>query len=564
MSNYDFLLKYDSNNVLLIRDQPYLVEVWMYNQLAKFKPFNIPVYFIEELNIEETIHNFYTSGSITLLNDYEIFERGALSQTYKNSKGDKSTKLEQIMAPFLFRSDGRNKISIRIKPIPSDDNNNVYSDQQWQMSYDFIVYEIEDLDTDNPQKKLKKLNFVDERYQILLERNIQWSTNLYNNGKTIATTGLPNTTNNSQNRKDSSNTMSASEAMKSIITTACSDNSNPQGNIIKIGSPDGPKGLSNPTYPVNNFSSNWDTGSSDSYLQYTSPANSNALEDIEYVFSCLKGSDGSPCFLTLDRHDVEGGKQFSLIPLSQYFNNAQKNQIERLFIQDGVDNASSPPYVPRAPVGYNVDPSTFVNFQSPLASRITSYEFVPMTTADDFALNNSVIHSFDFSKGEFNIEFAGNKATDLYTNIKKYTGGLFGYNKSKQLLLNINQTKQKGLSFINKFVAKNFRPRQMEGVAMMYKFLLLNQTISFTAGGLTFRAPGNFVFIDRDTSTDEKNPFDDKALGQWLITKINHVFTKNYYINNVIAVKVDAFNKWWDVLDPETTTTTTGTTMNNY
>ena len=37
-----------------------------------------------------------------------------------------------------------------------------------------------------------------------------------------------------------------------------------------------------------------------------------------------------------------------------------------------------------------------------------------------------------------------------------------------------------------------------------------------------------------------------------MITKVNHTFTKNYYVNNVIGVKVDAYNNWWDVLDPET------------
>jgi hypothetical protein len=175
-----------------------------------------------------------------------------------------------------------------------------------------------------------------------------------------------------------------------------------------------------------------------------------------------------------------------------------------------------------------------------------------MTVADDFNLNNNPIHNFDFSKGQFNIEFEGNKVVDFYNNVKNYTGGLYGYQKSNQLLLNINQTKQKGLSFKNKFYPRTFYPKQMAGTDMMARFLLLNQAISFTTGGLTFRSPGNFIFIDRDTSTAEKNPFDDKALGQWMITSVSHIFTKQNYTNNVIGVKVDAFSAWWDVLDPIT------------
>jgi len=551
MSNYDFLLKYNPNNVLLIRDQPYLVEVWIYNQLAKFKPFNIPVYFIEELVIDEELHNWYISGSITLLNDYEIFERGALSQTYNNNNN--STHFDQIEAPFLFRSDARNKIAIRIKPIPSD--NTILSDKQWQMSYDCVVFDIEDVDTKNPQKKLKKLNFIDERYQMFLERNIEWSSAVYNNGK-----GIPNSASNS----DGSKAMASSEAIKSIISTASSNNSNPLGTKIKIGSSNGPSGLASPTNAIDNFSNNWDTGSSDSFVQYTSPATTNVIDDIEYVMGCIKASDGSPLFLRLDRYDNTAGKQFSLIPLSYYFNNAQKNQIERLTIQDAVDVLTAPPYLNRAPINYDSsDPSVVVNFESTIASRISNYEFVPMAVVDDFSLNNNILHNFDFSKGQFNIEFTANKITDVYNNIQKYTDNLFGYKNSKQLLMHINQTKQKGLSFSNKYIPKNFRPSGLAGVEMMSKFLLLNQAISFTCAGLTFRSPGNFIFIDRDTSTAEKNPFDDKALGQWMITKINHVFSKNYYINNVIGVKVDAFNNWWDVLDPETSSSS-GSLISNY
>jgi hypothetical protein len=541
MNNYGFLLNYNSQNVLLIRDQPYLVEVWIYNQLAKFKPLNIPIFFIEELVIEEELHNWHVSGSITLVNDHEIFERGALSQTYSNLPG--SPHLDQKQASFLFRSDARNKLAIRIKPIP--DNNTVLSDKQWQMSYDCVVYDMEDLKTDNPQKKLKKLNFIDERYQIFLERNIQWSTASYNNGK-----GIPNSTPSS----DASKAMLTSDAIKSIITTASSDNSNPQGKIIKVGSSLGPKGIDNPTYPINNFNNNnWDAGSSDSYVQYTSPANSNVLDDLDYVMSCIKGSDGSPLFLRLDRYDNTGGKNFSLIPLSYYFKNAQKNQIERLTIEDGVDVLTAPPYINRAPINYGVsDSEAIVNFESVIASRISNYEFIPMSAADDFSLNNNILHNFSFSQGQFNIEYTGNKITDVYKNVQKYTESLFGYKNSNQLLMHINQTKQKGLSFRNKYIAKNFRPAGMAGVDMMNRFLLLNQAISFTTAGLTFRSPGNFIFIDRNTSSAEKNPFDDKALGQWMITKVNHTFTKNYYVNNVIGVKVDAYNNWWDVLDPET------------
>lgn len=555
-----------SPNVLTLDNQPYLVEVWIYNMLDKFKPFNIPTFFINELVIDEELHNWYITGSITIINDYEAFEKGALSQTYNYAKGaikkqNNNPDLPQINAPFNFRSDGRNKIAIRIKPLPNPTNdtnaststnntpNNSYPDKVWQMSYDCIVYDIEDLKVDDDKKKLKKLNFVDERYQIFSERNIEWSTSLYNNK-------------NSSGGSDINRTMSSSLAIKSLITTAVSDNSNPNGTLIKVGSPEGPKEIANPKNFINNFSDNWDNGSSDSILQYTSPSTGNVLEDIDYVFDSLKASDGSPLFLRLDRYDNPIGKQFSLIPLSYYFQNAKQNQIERFILHDGVDPIATQPYFNRAPIDNSIDPSNPVNFFSTYGSRIASYEFVPMTVADDYGLNNTPIHNYDFSAGEFIIEFEGNAVKNLYNNVQIHTSGLYGYDRSKQLLLNINQTKQKGLSINNKFRPRTFAPKQMAGVDMMESFLLLNQAISFNTVGLTFRTPGKFIFIDRDTSTAEKNPFDDKALGQWMLTKISHIFSreKDIYLNNIIAVKVDAFNKWWDVLDP----VSSGTDMTNY
>ena len=61
-------------------------------------------------------------------------------------------------------------------------------------------------------------------------------------------------------------------------------------------------------------------------------------------------------------------------------------------------------------------------------------------------------------------------------------------------------------------------------ISMLKDFLMLNQALYFNATGLTIRTPGKFLFVDRDSSTADKNPFDDKFLGQWLITKIVHYF----------------------------------------
>ena len=513
----------ESRFTVQIGTQLFYIEIWIYNQLAGFKPVAIPVFYIDSLCIDEALYNWNVSGSITLLNDYEMLERGALS--YVDGKNDSP----QEDAPFFFRSDGRNKISVKIKPINYTE---ILPQEQWEMSYDFIVYDIEDLETESSGKKLKKLNFVDERYQILLERNIEWSTSLYATGST-----------------DEGRCMPSSKAIQSIISTAASDSSNPENPTINVGSKNGPKGLDAPDHPLANFdNTDWDAGSPDSKVLYTSPSQSNALNDIDYVFKSLKASDGSPCFLSIDRYPREGGKRWHLTSLSKIIKNAANNQVERLFIQDNQDPLYTSPYLNRAPFNIN-EVSNIKNFQSPIASRILSYELVPMATSDDFAMTNAPIHNFDFKSSQYNIHFEGNTVKDLLTNMKETAKGLHAFDNSNQLLLNINKTKSKGLMVNNCFIPRAFFPKNMSYVHMAKKFLLLNQAIKFSTLGLTLRSPGKFIFIDKDTSTGEKNPFDDKALGQWIITNISHIFTKDTYVNEVIATKIDSYNKWFDELD---------------
>jgi hypothetical protein len=64
--------------------------------------------------------------------------------------------------------------------------------------------------------------------------------------------------------------------------------------------------------------------------------------------------------------------------------------------------------------------------------------------------------------------------------------------------------------------------------------------------GLTIRTPGQFIFID-SASSGPNNPFDDRFLGQWLILKVVHLFTKDSYITEVLATKVDTFSKIWNI-----------------
>jgi len=527
-----------TKNILLINDQLYYVEVWLYNQLSNFKPIQLPFTVIDSLVIEETLNDWNTKGFIVITNDFEFLERGDPSSGGGNSQAN-------FPSPYLFRTDGRNRLSIKIYPvtkssgIPIEFTKNApdsLPEKYWNMNYDFVIYDIEDLSSGNAQNKFRKYYFHDERFQILLERNIEWSTS-NNDYQTINTTA-----------NDDTRSLNTSLAIQSILRTASSNDSNPKSPTIKVGNKNGPDQLNNPDIPFANIDeANWDAGDPSSKIIYTSPANSCALEDLDYIYRYAMSQDKSPLFLLFDRYD----RNWSLVSLQNIIKKAEDNQIERVILVDGIDPISQKPYIQRAPFDPNGgDSSNIKNFQSAQASKITDYKFVPMISNDDMDLSTMPFHNYDFSGGAFNVYIQGNRVTDLLDNLKKITTqGLYGMQKSGQLLLHVNQTKKSGLMLKNDFTPRRFFPKNLPFLNMARKFLLLNEALFFSAVGLTFRTPGKFIFVDRDSSTGDVNVFDDRFLGQWLVTKVSHIFTQTSYRNEVYANKVDIFNKWFDEID---------------
>lgn len=531
------------NYVHQIRDQFYHIEIWLYNQLPEYKPFLIRFNHIQELVLEETLTDWPTKGSITLKNDFEMFERGALSVS------NITNPLPTIKAPYVFRTDGRNKLSIRIYPIKGDPFKTGISDQSdslplnlWEINLDAAVYDIEDLATkDNHQKKLRKLYFHDERNQIIHERNIEWSTSKYgpNQGQLGKT--------------DIERTMPANTAIQSILQAAGSSSSNPLVSDLKVGH-DSTGSIDKPNLLFANIdTNNWDIGPSTPITNdggcnvfYTSPSHHSVKHDIAYMMDNAVGQDNSPVFLSVGRWS--GDKKWKLISLKKYFENASDNQIEKLILEDGHDPTTAPPHIPRAPNDLGSD---IKNFQSGIASRIKKYYFAQMSPDDDKRITNAPIFNFNAANSEFNIIYTGNTSFGVSQNLNDLAKtGLYAYNQpnSQQILLNINQTKQKGLMTTPYFEPQTFFPKIKTGLQMTMDSVFLNQGLHFRAPGLTFRSPGKFIFVDRTTSS-ESNPFDDRFCGQWFIHKVVHVFTQDHYQTEVACNKIDAFSKIFNTLD---------------
>lgn len=547
--------------IVKIRDQYFHIEMFLYNQIDGYEPFPIPYLFVDSFSIEESLMNWITKGWIVISTDFEVLERGSTASVPDNV----AQQIADSKPSYLFRTDGRNRLSIRLFPLAKNNEDgsvNPQSDEypkdSWEICYDFVIYDVEDLPTKSNQKKLRKYYFWDERYQILSERNIEYST-AYTAQNSLAINGINNsvpiTTNSNikpSTLPDIKRSVNANIALQDIIRTASSTPPVMKNVIgkskIKVGFKDLSDGgsINNPTEPMDAFDAeNWEVGDNNNLLFYTSPSNATVIDDINYVLGYCMSNDKGPVFLDFGRSTND--KTWKLFGLSSLFKKSNDIQIERLIIEDSVINKNPP--IERAST---TPKGNIVNFMSPVASRITSYSFAPMVAMDDARITNAPVHNFDFSTGSFKILFNQNKAKDVRDQMQTYGKlGLYNflpknpnYNNS-QILLNLNQTKTKGINLTNNFVPQRFFPTNISQLQMMKDALFLNQAISFRVQGLTLRTPGKFLFIDRLGYDGKLNPFDDRFLGQWLIINVNHVFTQSSYLTDVVAVKVDSFSKLW-------------------
>lgn len=558
--------------IVKIRDEYFHIEIFLYNELEDREPVPLPFSFVDSFSITESLLTWNTTGWIIINTPFEVLERGG-------SGGEIDTTITNatIEDCYIFRTDGRNKISFRLYHV-NENGTATLPAKYWEMCYDFVIYDSEDIETYSNQSKMRKYKFWDERFQILLERNIEYSTAysaLKEKTETVTTNGTTETLEPST-FIDKDRSYNPNEALKDVIKTAAS---NPpvmglveSADKLKVGfkyvSDSGT--IQSPTEPMDAIDEeNWDVGNPDNKVFYTSPANFNALQDMDYLLGHCVSSDGSPVFLEFGRHTSD--KKWKLISLSNILKTSNDEQVESLYIEDGV--LGSQPPVNRANIGTTTVPeisltdfSTITNiftetsenkqnsknFTSAIASRITSYSFCPLLSKDDSKITNDFVHSYDFATNSHNIHIKGNRAIDVRDELEKFAKeGLYSFSKENtnsgnaHILLTLNQTKTKGMMIRNTFVPQVFYDKNITRKRMLRDATVYNQALNYRAQGLTLRAPGKFIAINRVGSDGKINPFDDRFLGQWLMVDVEHVFTKSSYHNNVVAVKIDTFSKLW-------------------
>ncbi len=520
-------------NTTRFNEQEYEYEIFLDNSEG-VNTFNINPNSIVNLDIEHILSDWVIRGTLTVFFTFEGIE----------NKPDTPGVLGDSGNNYIFKNDGSDTLYIRIFPI-LDDLGLQIDRKHWEIIHRFAIYDVEDIvappgaqNATSAVTKCKKFYFWDRMYQRLISNKLEYSTGV---------STFPGLT---LDRK-----LPTGVAMKEILDKALIEDGN---NFFD---------LFYPTTLIGGSENIWDDG--ESQIFYTAPNNTTAYDSLMYIYKkhvssnkkqlldpvniFSSGSLNDFCVLQKERGPNEGDEGFfTLRPMGDYFKEAGtatpgKFQIEHFYIQDyAPENPNINPKI--APINQQQDMQVDTKLGS--YSLITQYTFVdisPFTNTTDFC--SYVVHSFDFKKRTFNIEYQQNTvqsaqkfiASEYISNVR--TGK--SSDKESLFLLNLDNFKltNKNVKHVYEFDGdqESVADRQASGLQKLLQTgLFQNACINFRIPGSTNRQPGRFIAIDKQEGVNQ-NAFNYKFYGQWFVIKVNHIFEAGAYINDITAVKLHKF-----------------------
>lgn len=468
-----------------------------------------------ELEIRENFIDWYTSGSIIIDNTFDHFER---LPDFGNTP--LAGEFEDI--DYKYRGDGRDMLTIKIFPrIDSKADNSIEADYElkteiWEIYIEAVIYDIEEIPTDDPQSKQKKFLFWDKEYHIMLEKNIEFTT--ANVGANKENTDIHNLSNIERSLK-------TGEALLELFKSV---------DELKE------------KVPENADDETWVAGSDRVKIMHTSPSNFKLIDDVDHIVDAHANSEADDydlCFLRLNRRINKEPRMFSFESLTSYFKKAGSTeageyQLDRFVLMDLNESQNNVRIhkIPQTP------PNAEKNIMTLTRSEINSYQFMEMSGIDSSELIQIFpIHSYNIDAAQFNIHFKENTPKKAKEYQQKNYVDKIGPKSTPRLQL--NTWKKNGYNLTNIFGYGNKENRYTYGRNKILMSSLLNgAAISFSCKGQTSRQAGRFIAIEKVKYND--TDFDERIEGQYLTMEVLHNFNfkTQSYNNNIIATKLHRFS----------------------
>lgn len=507
---------------------------------------------IESLVIEDDLFQWYTTGYITLRNDENALERASSSKSI-DQMDQMMEDMYGLAQSYKIRGDSRDILSINITPHLGQvrtfiDKKGGYKMPQpdediYKLSNDYAVYDTKTEYVDGVQ--FKTLYFWDLRYQLLLERNVHYSTGLVKSKQDKDFAKKIRQVNN----KDRS--IKTGEAIKEFITQALSD-TEPQFDDTL-----------------------WDIGGAETF--YSSPAQYKGINDIDWLMESHVSNSGANNDFGILKYDYYI-KKWTLIPITDYFKNALQGELAGEYQYDkfqisyhmgpmgpmanffqwmfGAKNKA--PKIDKSDQNANVhvEGEKYSNGGRNKRKNITPGEALELEKDDwqfnDLAgidnqtlLTTYAVHSYNMTSHEFNIDVYNNEIQTVSENFQKqYIDNNF-LGETKPFLSFLMTPGKKNRKVMNNLftLSNDEKVRAVRGRNQLYKNLIfLNNACNVDVKGDTHRRSGRFFSIDR---VDEyfDNEYDEKMLGQYFVVNVKHVFEKDTYKNNILGIKPYRFTE---------------------
>lgn len=470
----------------------------------------------EDLYLEEDIFDWKIKGSVVIKSPYESFERES-EQSLSLVNGDK----RKIV--YKFRNDCRDTLFISIKPKVSDTKNTdlELSDSVWRLELEAVIYDVEELSNDNYIEKYKKLYFWEKTYQLMREKDCDFST---------ATAGENKNKNNVDQLDNSERSLQTGVALAELLKG---------DETFKVHA------------NLTQFNETWDNGYDLGRIYYSNPVGYKFADALEYLYRYhISTLDNyyQPCILKFERAEKSlQPKQFSLKPLKYYFEKAGKDlkqpkeyQTEHFFIYSHGENSKDVPVL-KSPLSKSFK----TEFKGDDFSTIRDYKVVDMSGLfySENLCNYRVV-SYNRSEGQMNEESKVN-AADTYKKFYKENiqNNVVTENSDDRLpftpFIRDSLNTKTILSLRN-----NVHTRLADGRNIMLKhYLFSNLAISFNVKGSTHRQTGRFFAVSK--TANNNNEFDNKLEGQYFLTNIIHHFSNfsRSYTNQLLGVKTHSYKE---------------------
>ena len=486
-------------SIVNIQDDTFYYSVFLVN--SDKRVFILRPEAIKELVISDNITEYYESGYIILDNKFDAIEQPS---TVAQSDSDLNT------SGFLFRGDARDVLRVEIMPKldykPITSNSDEDTKTLFSLSYEFIIYNVEEILGDDPGVKYKKLYFWDINHEILLEKNVQFTTAKY-------------VSSGDDNIDHLARGINTGNAIKQLITTTFP---NSEG--------------------FNTEFDNFDVGATNIF--FSSPSNYKAEDCLNYLLDLhvsSKNNNYDPCFLKISRYP----KRWNLTSLSDYFKNAYTQSSDtggslflEKFMLGGYNTSAS--NLQNYSVSINRSPNLALYL--PKYATLDNFSFLPSAGVDtQLTVNSRNVHSYDYINKLFTIDIFDNDfetSKDIY--FQNYVKPMKGNNKAapvNNIIDNIFRVQRTNINniFSTSYYSEQQRLSQGRNIFLKSSVFLSN-SITFRVKGATYRQSGRFISIDRNDAIPD-NDFNNKFLGIYMIVDVKHIFSQNNYFNDLVCVK---------------------------